>query len=326
MVYRPMFRIDYPFKQEILACGAQQQAGFCLTKKNCAYVVNDLGNLDNPAACEHYRREIERFKKELKIKPKVISYDLHPEYNSTKYAQGLNQGKKGLKCLPIQHHKAHLASCMAENGLRQKIIGIVFDGDGLGEDGKLWGGDFFVGSLHDLKRVAHLNYATTDSSSSSSMARLFDSVFSLLGLRDRLDYPGQGVTELARIINRSTHVAGKAYDFSLKANKDQLLILTESIIQGITEDLKKNISKSIISTAFHNTIIEMARGVCRKIEQKQKLKQVILTGEVFYQNKVLFNRLKDVLLSDGFEIITHRHFSSNDSNISFGQAVLADRR
>ena len=67
-----MFRIDYPFKKEILACGAPRQASFCLTKKNCAYVVSDLGNLDDSGAFTNYKQQIENAKQELKIKPKVV--------------------------------------------------------------------------------------------------------------------------------------------------------------------------------------------------------------------------------------------------------------
>ncbi len=370
-----MFRIDYPFKKEILACGAQSQAGFCLTKKNCGYVINDLGSLDEDSVLERYQSEIERLRAELKVKPKVIIHDLHPEYNSTKYAQSLSQKTKGLKCLGVQHHQAHVASCMGESGIETKTIGVVFDGGALGEDGQIWGGEFFVGNLKGFRRVAHLKYtpipngkeaylessqlaasflyqafgekfidleidfvrrrqkddwqvfkqSSVKPSYSSSMAMLFDSVCALVGLRDKVEYEGQGALDLERIVNRSTHVAGKIYEFTLKQEKDRFLICPELIFENIVQDLKKNISRSIISAAFHNTIIEMVRCLCHKISRKEKVKDVILTGSIF-QNKVLFHRLKDLLTQDDFKVITHRHFSCNDSNISFGQAVLADAK
>ena len=320
-----MLRIDYPFKKEILACGAKECAGFCLTEKGRGYVINDLGNLDQHSAFEHYQRQIERFRKELKIKPKIIAHDLHPEYNSTKYAQSLSQKSKGLKCFPVQHHQAHIASCMGENRLKGKVIGVVFDGPGAGLDGNIWGGEFFTGGLlQGFKRIAHLKY-TSITDYSSSMARLFDAVWALVGLRGKVQYEGQGVTELEKIVNRSTHVASKIYEFAVEPDKDKFLINPQPIFQNIVEDLEKNISKSIISAAFHNTIIEIVRQLCHKIKRKEKIKDIILTGTVF-QNKVLFNRLKNLLTHDGFEVITHRHFSCNDSNISFGQAVMADAR
>jgi hydrogenase maturation protein HypF len=318
-----MLAIDFPFKNEILACGAQRQAGFCLTKKNCGYVINDLGNLDQEDVWVNYKQQIEHFTKELKISPKIVAYDLHPEYSSTKYARDLSQMRKAVKYFPCQHHKAHIASCMGENAINHKVIGVVFDGAATGEDSKLWGGEFFVGDLKALRRAAHFQY-TPAMDDSSSVARLFDSVCTLIGLREKIDFEGQGVNELGRIVNRSSHVANKMYEFTLKENKDTLLISSESIFENITEDLNKSISKSIISAALHNTIIEIVLQVCRKIAQDEKVKDVILTGQVFQGNKLLFNRLRDLLQEEGFKVISHRHFLSNDSNISFGQAVLVD--
>lgn len=370
-----MFRIDYPFKKEILACGAQTQANFCLTKKNFAYVINDLGSLSDKFCLERYQREIERVSEELKVNPKVVTHDLHPEYNSTKYAQSLSQKRKGLKYFTIQHHHAHIASCIGENGVKGKVIGVVFDGEGLGEDGNVWGGEFFVGDLQDFKRVAHLKYTPVPNGLnaigglgqlaasylyqcfgedfvnleidflrkrqkdewqifkqspanffySSSIARLFDGVCALIGFRDRVEYEGQGVSDLERIVNRSSHVANRIYEFAIERDKDKFIICPEPIFQDIVEDLKKSISKSIISAAFHNTIIEIVKELCHKIKQREKVKNVVLTGSVF-QNKVLFNRLKELLTEDGFLVIEHKHFPCNDSNISFGQAVLADLR
>lgn len=370
-----MFKVDYPFKKEILACGMQSQANFCLTKKSCAFVVNNLGSLEEESAMKHYQSEIEQLRKELKIQPKVVTHDLHPGYSSTKYAQDLSRQIQGLTFVPVQHQKAHIASCIGENGIEDRVIGVVFDGGALGEDGKIWGGEFFLGDLKGLKRIAHFKYTPIpdgkenhlESSElaasflyqafgdnfleleidfmryrrqndwqafkeklvhlphSSSVAKIFDGVSALLGGPPKLVYEGHGVVELERIVNRSSHVAGRTYEFQLKRTEDIFLICPEPIIQGVVEDLKKNISRSIISAVFHNTLVEIVRQLCRKIKQQEKVNDVILTGAVF-QNKVLFNRLKALLSQDGFRVITHKHFSCNDSNISFGQAVLASRK
>jgi hydrogenase maturation protein HypF len=368
-----MFKIDYPFKKEILACGSEKLAGFCLTKKNCAYVVNNSGNLNEREVFENYQNQIKHFQVELKIKPKIITHDLHPEYNSTKYAQSLIEKNKCLKCVTIQHHHAHVASCIGENGIEDKVIGVVFDSAGYGEDHNIWGGEFFVGSVQGFQRFAHLKYVPFSNNRqsaseawqqtasylyqafgesfldldidfihsqgrdnclswlqnlpncplSSSVSGLFDAVSALIGLGNKLEHEGQGVHELERIVNRSSHVAGKIYQFSLKKDKDKYLIYAESIVQNIVEDLKKNISKSIISAIFHNTIVEIVKVVCCKIQKKEKINKVILTGSVF-QNKLLLNRLTNILTENEFTVISHKHFSCNDSNIAFGQAVLAN--
>jgi hydrogenase maturation protein HypF len=368
-----MFKIGYPFKKEILACGSEKLAGFCLTKKNCGYVINNLGSLNEQEVFENYQKQIKHFQAELKINPKIITHDLHPEYNSTKYAQSLIEKSKRLKCVAIQHHHAHIASCIGENGIRDKVIGVVFDSAGYGEDHNIWGGEFFVGDVQGFQRFAYLKYVPFSNNQqsvpdawqqaasylyqafgesfldldidfmrsrsmdnwlswqqnlancplSSSVSGLFDAVSALVGLSNKLEYEGQGVHELERIVNRSSHVAGKIYEFTLKKDKDKYLIYPESIVQSIVEDLKKNISKSIISAVFHNTIVEIVKSICHKIRKKEKIKNVILTGSVF-QNKLLLNRLKNVLTEDEFTVIDHRHFPCNDSNIAFGQAVLAN--
>ncbi len=313
-----MFRIDYPFKKEILACGAPRQASFCLTKKNCAYVVSDLGNLDDSGAFTNYKQQIENAKQELKIKPKIVSYDLQLESDFVKYARALEQDSKNIEYLPIQHHKAHAASCIAENGIEGDVIAVVFDNDALGEDGTTWGAEFFTGGLQDLKRAAHFQQGL-------SMAQLFDSVAVFLKLRDKLEYPGQGVAELERIINRSSHIAGRTYEFKLKQENNHTVICPELIFENISQDLKINTSKSIISTAFHNTVIEMARQLIHKIGQKEKIKNIVLTGSVFL-NKFLSKQLIQLLTEDGLSVFSHKYFSSNDSSISFGRAVLANEK
>ena len=124
---------------------------FCLTKGLDAFVSWDIGDL---ADYKHYTFYLESTKKLsdlLKISPVVVAHDLHPDYVSTRYAKQL-----GLKKLvAVQHHHAHMAACMTEHGLTETVIGVTFDGLGLGSDGTLWGGEFLIGDLKDFKRAAH---------------------------------------------------------------------------------------------------------------------------------------------------------------------------
>ena len=93
----------------------------------------------------------------FRIEPEIIAYDLHPEYLSTKYALGLGaEGKPGLRLVPVQHHHAHIVSCMAENNVKAPVIGVAFDGTGYGTDGTLWGGEFLIADWKDFERVGHL--------------------------------------------------------------------------------------------------------------------------------------------------------------------------
>ncbi|MDO8886332.1 hypothetical protein, partial [Candidatus Oleimmundimicrobium sp.] len=90
----------------------------------------------------------------FRIEPKIIAYDLHPEYLSTKFAKSL----EGIKLVGVQHHHAHTVSCMVENGIEDKVIGVSFDGTGYGTDGTIWGGEFFIADWKGFERYAHLRY------------------------------------------------------------------------------------------------------------------------------------------------------------------------
>src|SRR5262249_47190940 len=91
----------------------------------------------------------------FEIQPRQIAHDLHPEYASTRYARE-RSSSESVQLVPVQHHHAHLASCMAEHGLTQPVIGVTFDGTGYGTDGTIWGGEFLVGDYRGYRRMAHL--------------------------------------------------------------------------------------------------------------------------------------------------------------------------
>ncbi len=159
------FPIRVPFElEEILACGAELKNTFCLTKEGYAFLSQHIGDLENLETLTSYEASIEHFKKLFRIEPRVIAYDMHPEYLSTKYAKEQGADTKtparyGAKTLvAVQHHHAHIASCMAEHGLRERVIGVAFDGTGYGADGRIWGGEFLVADYRGFERVGHLAY------------------------------------------------------------------------------------------------------------------------------------------------------------------------
>ncbi|MGQ0542679.1 MAG: carbamoyltransferase HypF [Blastocatellia bacterium] len=148
-------KTSFKFKKPILACGAELKNTFCLARGDHAYISHHIGDLENLETLGSFTKGIEHFKQLFDIRPEVVAYDLHPEYLSTKYA---------LKCdeidakIGVQHHHAHIASCMADNGATGELIGVAMDGLGFGTDGKLWGGEFFVADFKHADRVAHLDY------------------------------------------------------------------------------------------------------------------------------------------------------------------------
>ncbi len=155
--YAP-YPIPLPFKsKQILACGAEEKNTFCLTKDDHAFLSQHIGDMENEETLEHFENTIELYKKLFRIEPGIIAYDMHPEYLSTKYALRLGQ-ELGLNMVPVQHHHAHIVSCLVENRVKGPVIGVAFDGTGYGADGTIWGGEFLLADWRSFQRVGHLEY------------------------------------------------------------------------------------------------------------------------------------------------------------------------
>ena len=137
----------------ILACGSDLKNTFCLVKNGYAYLSQYGGDLEGALNFTAYAQNINRLKRLLGIKNEKICCDLHPGYQSSKYAK-----EKGVEVFEVQHHYAHILSVMAEKNLRNQVIGVAFDGTGYGTDGNMWGGEFLIASPENFKRVGHLMY------------------------------------------------------------------------------------------------------------------------------------------------------------------------
>ncbi len=147
-------QINLPFDVDsIFATGAELKNTFCLGKNNKAIISQHIGDLKNAETLDFFAESAERFKKLFRCQPRTIISDLHPDYLSTKYAR-----ESGLRHIQVQHHHAHIASCMAENGINEKVIGVSLDGVGLGTDGAVWGGEFLVCDYTSFERSSHFNY------------------------------------------------------------------------------------------------------------------------------------------------------------------------
>ena len=138
-------------KLQILACGAEQKATFSLSKGVHVFSSQHIGDLKNIETYDNFELQIKHFEKLFEIRPEMLVCDLHPDYLSTGYAMERSE-KEGLPLLQVQHHYAHMASCMADNGLEGPVIGIVWDGTGLGTDNKAWGGEFLAGDYSGFTR------------------------------------------------------------------------------------------------------------------------------------------------------------------------------
>ncbi|MBI3599685.1 MAG: carbamoyltransferase HypF, partial [Nitrospinae bacterium] len=155
--------VPYPIElgiemPEILGCGGELKNTFTLTKGHYAIMSQHIGDLENYEAAEFYKETLKNLKNSFKVEPTIIAHDLHPDYRTTKFAKELITHHPSLITVPVQHHHAHIVSCMAENHIRDKVIGVAWDGTGYGTDGAIWGGEFLIADYNGFKRAGYLKY------------------------------------------------------------------------------------------------------------------------------------------------------------------------
>ncbi|MBU1694830.1 MAG: carbamoyltransferase HypF [Verrucomicrobia bacterium] len=145
-------RVDLPLDgPPVLACGADLKSVFCVTRGRQAILSPPIGDLSEYASCQFYREAVDELLRRLQIQPAIVAHDLHPDYESTRFAKTFPAGRK----IAVQHHHAHVAACMAEHGLAGPVIGVALDGSGYGPDGTVWGGEFLVADYAGYRRVGH---------------------------------------------------------------------------------------------------------------------------------------------------------------------------
>ena len=353
--------VPYPISSErelspILACGAEQKASFCISRKNHVFPSQHIGDLKNLETLDCYEEQIKHFENIFDIKPEAIVCDMHPDYLSSQYAAERAE-RESLPLIRVYHHHAHMASCMADNGFAGKTIGIIWDGTGLGEDGKIWGGEFLVGDLCAFERMgtilpitlaggdrasretARIAAALLDSSglacdakykailasgincpTSSGMGRLFDGVSAILGICTSASYEGQGAILLEAAAESGIE---REYPFEIAEENGIYVFDWRPMIREIAGEKEHGIAIGEIAAAFMNTLVSFAAEMAGKISRKTGIGTVALSGGTL-QNMYVLGRL-DARLSDmGMNVLTHRRVSCNDEGISLGQLHIAD--
>jgi hydrogenase maturation protein HypF len=227
--YAP-FPIRLPFKtKQILATGAELKNTFCLTRDDFGFLSQHIGDMENLETLEHLEASIALFQHLFRIEPELIAHDLHPDYFSTQYA--IRNTQCAIRT-PIQHHQAHIAACLVDNGHEphsDPVIGVAWDGTGYGLDGKIWGGEFFIGDYGGFHRAAHLEYLPMPGGDAAirnpwrlALGYVYALTNKLPALAPSSAEPGQSISEQERHIVRQqvdrhlntplTSAAGRLFD------------------------------------------------------------------------------------------------------------------
>jgi hydrogenase maturation protein HypF len=150
--------LELPYKsRSVLAAGPELKNTFCLTRGNYAFVRQHIGDMENPDTVEHFEQTVRLYRQLFRTEPQLLACDLHPDYLSTRWAQQ-EARRLTLPLIAVQHHHAHIVSCMVENQIKGPVIGVALDGSGYGADGQIWGGEFMTADYNSFPRRAQFQY------------------------------------------------------------------------------------------------------------------------------------------------------------------------
>lgn len=356
----------------VLAMGAYLKNTFCSTHQNTAYLSRHIGSLSSPANCRSLERSVASMLELQHLTPQAIACDLHPDIFSTTLAERISQSHT-LPLFRVQHHRAHIASVLAECQIDSPVIGLALDGTGLGDDGQVWGGELFAGEGHALKRIGHfspllmpggdraareiwrLGYSAlarhepelalqqierfaseylphcrqfqslkgSESSgsnaillASTSAGRWFDSVASIIGLRQQCSYEGQAAMELQAL----------AEDFGAP-------LPTAAHCVPILEDGQLDLypllpllcqikDRRLAAARFHAELIDALSRWTEGAAEEHGISDIVLSGGCF-QNRLLVQGLVSLLEKKGLRVFVPEYVPCNDAGLALGQAWIA---
>jgi hydrogenase maturation protein HypF len=343
--------------EPLLACGGELKNTLCLTRGHYALLSQHIGDLENLETLALWEETLDNMKRFFRVRPRAVAYDLHPHYLTTRLALAM----EGVEQIGVQHHHAHIASCMAENRLRGKVIGVAMDGTGYGIDGKIWGGEVLVCDYADFERVAHFRYVPLAGGDTAirqpwrvALAYARDAGLNDLPFLDAVPAHQRKVVEtmLLRKVNTvESSSCGRLFDavsailgLRLEANYEaQAAIELESIaaqgidaaypfdLDGPVIDFRETVRRvaadrehpELASAQFHNTVAAAIAEICRRMWREEGLDRVCLSGGTF-QNLYLLRRTVQLLRADGFAVFLHSKAPPNDGGLCLGQAAVAN--
>lgn len=346
----------------VLAVGGQLKNTVAVTVTQNVFLSQHIGDLQEGRSFEVFRTAIEKLTEIHAPQIKAVACDLHPQYQSTQYAEGL-----GLPLIRVQHHHAHLVSCMAEHGLDGTVLGISFDGTGWGPDGTVWGGEFLRADPCDFARTAYLRPFRLPGGDRAIREPRRCALSVLASLNNDLgtfeDVPTLQSFSRAerRVLHQMidaglqapwTSSAGRLFDAiasilglcQFNSYEGQAAMMLEDLADPAVRDAYEfDVRMPIVDWApmIFGVIRDQRRGtpaaiisgrfhntladVCVSIARRVGNRRVVLSGGCF-QNKFLTKRVLDRLRGEDFDVFWHERVPPNDGGIALGQAVVALHR
>ena len=346
--------------RDALALGGWLKNSVCAVRGNTALVTESIGDLVDADACEMLERTVQQLISEQRIDPAIVAHDLHPDFFSTRLALQI-AAQRGIPALSVQHHHAHVAAVCAEHGVVGPMLGLGMDGVGLGSDGQAWGGELLrvegsgfqrIGHLRPLRlpggdraaretwRMAASALASLDRTQeiivrfadqpaaatvavmlerdfntppTTSLGRLFDAAAGLLGVCPVQSFEGEAAMALEALAERHGKVVALADGYDLGETLD---------FRPLLAALADNVDIGYGAALFHATLAAGLADWVSEASERHGIRQVACGGGCFL-NRLLVQRLTELLRERDVETLTARRLSPGDSALSLGQAWVA---
>ncbi|MGP3697588.1 carbamoyltransferase HypF [Rhodobacter sp. NSM] len=337
----------------VLALGGQMKGAICLLKDGQALLSHHLGDLDEALSFEEFTRAIRDHAKLFDHRAEVVAVDLHPGYRATQ------EGKRmGVPVVEVQHHHAHLASCLGDALWpleRGPVAGIVLDGTGLGADGTIWGGEVLLGDYRRVERVAHLAPAPLAGGEAAAREPWRNALMRLdaAGLGDLADrlFPDRPRPMLRRTVAAGMNApmsssAGRLFDavaacLGLAADRQsyegEAAMRLEALegngppyafdgldpapmFRALAADLAAGAAPGIIADSFHRGLARAFCAPARNLVAEGRAAAVALTGGCFQNARLMATCVEELA---GLPVLLHRKVPANDGGLAFGQALVA---
>jgi hydrogenase maturation protein HypF len=341
-----------------LGVGGHLKNTVALAIENNVFVSQHIGDLQTKEAVTAFGQVIDDFEKLYDARARRIACDAHPDYISTQHASDVEK-TAGLAVHRVQHHYAHILSCMAENAIDAPALGVAWDGSGYGPDGTIWGGEFLLIRPHGFQRLAHLRTFPLPGGDAAVKKPIHSALGLLYEILGADAFTGREPKLLRQMLQKSircpkTSSAGRLFDAvaSLVGIRDEVrfegqaaielefaasrdvndcydyviregqprIIDWEPMIRQILHDGRAGVDRSRISARFHNTLVAMILEIARHAAEPR----VVLSGGCF-QNRYLTEQAVEKLRRAGFSAYWHQRIPTNDGGLSLGQVMAAQQ-